>query len=383
MKKSKLLILYDWFYPGFKAGGPIQSLTNLAILLAAEFEVFVLTQGFDLNAEEAYGEIVLDEWNKIHLPASEQAIKVFYANKSTLTTKKLRLLFIQIQPHIIYLNGIFSFTFFVLPLMIMKRWKDDFKIVVCPRGMLKKGALSGKTFKKQIYIKLLKITGLLSRVLWHATSAEEVKDIGYFFPINKGVITAPNIPKPPVNTISFIQKKPGELRLVYLSLINEHKNLLLLLQLLMQAKSNIKLDIYGPVIDEHYFDLCKEVIRKRPGSFAYKGLVRPSEVHEVLLKYHALILLTKGENFGHSLFESLGAGRPCITTNFTPWNNLSEQKAGVNVDLNNAVDCLKKINDIAQLSQQEYDTLSLGAHTVAINYYKNLHSDEKYMQLFL
>ncbi len=336
-----------------------------------------------MNAREAYSQIVLDEWNDIHLPGSEQAIKVFYANKSTLTTKKLRLLFIEIQPHIIYLNGIFSFRFFVLPLMIIRSWKDDLKVVICPRGMLKKGALSGKTFKKKLYINLLKISGLLTKVFWHATSAEEAKDISYYFPSNKGVITASNIPKPPVNVISFVQKKPGELRLVYLSLINEHKNLLLLLQLLMQTESNIKLDIYGPVIDEVYFDRCQQVVRKRPESFAYKGLVIPSQVQEVLSNYHALVLLTKGENFGHSLFESLGTGRPCITTNFTPWNNLSEQKAGVNVDIKNAADCLQKLNDLAQLSQQQYDTFCLGAHTIAIDFYKNLHSHEKYMKLFL
>jgi hypothetical protein len=36
----------------------------------------------------------------------------------------------------------------------------------------------------------------------------------------------------------------------------------------------------------------------------YKGMLTAEQVPKVLQHYHASILLSKGENFGHAIFES-------------------------------------------------------------------------------
>lgn len=382
IEKKKLLILYDWFYPGFRAGGPIQSLTNLVLALIPYFDIYVVTGAKDLNSSVYYHDVDVNSWNNIFLPGSNYSIKVFYAEKKTLNTDLLQRFFEEIQPSSVYLNGIFSYRFFLLPLLTLKKNKAGLKVVVCPRGMLKRGALSGKAFKKKAYINFLKLFGFLRTVYWHATSLDELADIKKHFSISKGSLVAPNIPKKPYPDVSFINKEVGELKLVYLSLINEHKNLLLLLEMIFKSESGVSLDIYGPVVDEVYWQKCSDLIEQMPDKVHYKGVVEPHRVQSVLSQYHAFILFTKGENFGHAIYEALSVGRPVITSHFTPWQMLDESKAGANVDFQNQHKMKKKINDFATLGQEDYNIFCASALYRATDYYQKIEAGKKYIQLF-
>lgn len=380
--KPKILIFYDYFYPGYKAGGPIQSLTNLTSALADKYHVNFITTAYDLNITTPYAGIEMNKWNTVKLPGTEKVITVLYSDYKSLNKQQLYCLIKECSADVIYLNGIFSYRLFLLPLLTLKNTGDNYKVIICPRGMLQKGALSGKRLKKKVYLLYLQLTGLLKKAHWHATTNEEAVDIIKHFPGNRGVAVAPNIPKVPFQNISYQQKQPGTIRLVYLSLINEHKNVLLLLQLIQLTKKNIVLDIYGPVIDEQYWQQCTAIIQKMPGKVQYKGDVQPGDVQQVLSQYHALILLTKGENFGHALYESFSVGRPIITSYLTPWNDLQQKRAGVNVDISDMQDCLKKLLDLADLNQAEYNTYCDGAHQLAVQYYKNLDAEKSYRELF-
>jgi glycosyltransferase involved in cell wall biosynthesis len=383
-KRKKLFIIYDWFYPGFKAGGPIQSLTNLAKTLVDDFDVYVITGSTDLQSDVNYTGITLNSWQEINLPATDRSINVFYADAARLSKDLFQSLFSQIKPDVVYLNGIFSYRFFMMPMLALRAIDDNTKVVVCPRGMLKKGALEGKSLKKKIYIRAVKLSGLLNEVYWHATSPEEAKDIASHYPVNQGIMVAANIPKKPFSDISFIDKEKGKLRLVYLSLINQHKNLDLLLRFLKGLeKSDVSLDIYGPVVDEAYWRRCQALLAQMPGKVQYKGGIEPGMVQQVLSQYHAAVLLTRGENFGHALYESLSVARPVITSNFTPWQNLYENKAGVNVDINNINDCSQKIRQFVDMEADEYHGFCIGAYKLAKEYYSNLNAREKYKKILL
>jgi glycosyltransferase involved in cell wall biosynthesis len=248
--------------------------------------------------------------------------------------------------------------------------------------MLNDGALAGKPFKKKIYLAYLRMSGLLNKAYWHATSPEEADNIIYHFPRNNGVLQALNIPKVPFSNISFIPKTAGQLKLVSLSLISEHKNILLLVQLLATFNQNVHLDIYGPVTDELYWKKCEALIKQFPLKVCYKGDIKPADVQQVLLQYHLLILLTKGENFGHSIYESMSVGRPVITSHFTPWSNLNAKMGGVNVDINNRNDCLQALGHFYNMEQQEFDAYCLGAHQVAREYFTSMNTDLEYKRLF-
>ncbi len=64
----------------------------------------------------------------------------------------------------------------------------------------------------------------------------------------------------------------------------------------------------------------------------YHGEVVPADVEALLHKADVFILPSKSENFGHVFYEALSAGKPVITSHTTPWKELLENKAGLNVN---------------------------------------------------
>ena len=376
---NSILIVYDYFFPGYRAGGPIQSLTNLIVTLQNHYDISVFTSAFDLDQNEAYDTVAINEWNKILLQGVNKAINVFYASKNIRKSEVIELIASK-NFSIIYLNGIFSSTYFLQILFAQKSIKG--KIVVCPRGMLQKGALSVKPFKKIVYLKYLQLSRKLEKVFFHATNEEEKNDIVSFFSINKGVFIAPNIPKIPIENIQLPEKKGDELRFVFLSLITEKKNLLFLLQTLIRSNPKITLDIYGPIKDKEYWEECKKIIKKIPERVFYKGEVLPQNVQNVLAQYHAFILLTKGENFGHAIYESLSVGRPVITSLFTPWQDLENKNAGINADISDALFCIDAIEKFRLMDQKNYNQFCMGSYQSAIEYYKKTNAQQKYVEMF-
>ncbi len=376
-----ILILIDNFYPAYKGGGPIQSVTNLILSLQNDYNIYVITSAYDLKSETIMPGIKTNTWNIVSLPQSTGTIKVWYANKWNPGYSTFKRLIHHITPDFVYLNGIFSYNLFLVPLIAIKNAKNKFKIIICPRGMLQKGALADKSLKKKTYLRVLKISGLVNKAVWHATNAEEKEDVLKHFGENNEVIIAMNIPKNPIEKICCIAKTAGNLKLLYLSLITEKKNLLFLLELI-KAIEDMSLDIYGPVKDNAYWSQCIKLINEMPHKVKYLGSILPSEVQNTFSKYHASILLTKGENFGHALYESLSVGRPIITSNFTPWNNLEHYKAGWNLDISDHLQCIHKLNEIKHLDQSEYVKFLTGAYDLAKDYFTKSNDLKNYKKLF-
>src|SRR5258706_9198029 len=148
-----LLIFYDYFYPAYKAGGPIQSLSNLIVALGKEYAVSIISSAYDLHSDKNYTGIRINEWNTVILPGCSWPVTVWYGRKKSPNLKRLKQLIYQVKPEFIYLNGIFSYRFFMLPLVTVNRLNYLPKIIICPRGMLQQGALTGKSFKKNVYLK--------------------------------------------------------------------------------------------------------------------------------------------------------------------------------------------------------------------------------------
>ena len=57
-----ILIFTDWYIPGYKAGGPVQSIYNLTQLLSKYFIVRIVTTNKDLNSSEPYPGIEPNTW---------------------------------------------------------------------------------------------------------------------------------------------------------------------------------------------------------------------------------------------------------------------------------------------------------------------------------
>ena len=77
--KKKVLIFIDWYLPGYKAGGPVQSISNMVEHLKEEFDFSIITRNTDYCERTPYSNILSNQWN-----ALSNGIKVFYFSYKTL-----------------------------------------------------------------------------------------------------------------------------------------------------------------------------------------------------------------------------------------------------------------------------------------------------------
>jgi hypothetical protein len=81
-------------------------------------------------------------------------------------------------------------------------------------------------------------------------------------------------------------------------------------------------------------------------------------------------LHSEGENFGHSIVESLSQGRPVLISKHTPWQDLAAQKAGWDVT---ATELPSAIQTLVEMDQVVYRTWSEGAK----NYHQMVIEEEQ------
>ncbi len=369
--KRKILIFSHYFAPAFKGGGPIQSLRNLVDLLKDEFDVYIFCSATDLGEKKPMSEIIPNQWSDFALK-----VKVFYAY----TWYNWGYIFNECCPDFIYINGLFSLPYNILPLWYAKNEKGI--VVLAPRGMLHKGALSIKPFKKKLFLFCFKTFGFHTKVRWHATDNQEKNDIEKLFGSNRKVVVASNIPKSFLPLSNSKRKGIGELRIVFLSLITEKKNLHLVLEALKQVTTPICFHIYGPVKDEQYWKKCISLFTGQVHHIKYFGAIDPIKVQKLLSRYHVMILPTKGENFGHAIYESLSVGVPAIISQHTPWGYLQDYHAGITVKSDDLSDLANAIQVFIDLDQKGYSTYTEGAHNLAKDYFSKNDFKSQYQKLF-
>src|SRR5580693_2914536 len=80
MPKKKILLFTDWFYPGFMAGGPIQSSYNLINHLKEYYDFSVVTRDTDYTDAVPYKDIKSDSWNTL-----PNGMRVYYFSGKNLS----------------------------------------------------------------------------------------------------------------------------------------------------------------------------------------------------------------------------------------------------------------------------------------------------------
>jgi len=330
MKKSNILIFMDYFTPGYKAGGPIQSITNLISIINSEFNVYVITRNNDWGSPCFYENIEVDTW------ISMVSYKIKYLRNHELTRRRLSQEIEYLNPDLIFLNSFFSrFTFNCIQIFLLKR--PLFSLIIAPRGELMDNAFAIKNIQKSIYLNIFKQSRLVSIAHWLSTSIEESKSIQKRIGCNSKISLLNNIATLSNSIINSKIKNKGELYLVFLSRIDPIKNLDFLLSIFRNYKfcGKIELDIYGAHSNLDYWNKCKSMVAFIPANIVvnFKNSISPNEVLHTITNYHFFILPTKGENFGHAIFESIVAGTPVIISDNTPWINLKESNVGVDLPL--------------------------------------------------
>jgi glycosyltransferase involved in cell wall biosynthesis len=377
--KKKILILIEWFAPGYKAGGPIQSCINMCRALQGHYEVFVLTTDTDHGETTPYPGILTNQW----LPFNAEGVNIWYAPKSSFTKGEMAAVLHQLQPDFVYLNLLFSPLFVLYPLWLKLNGKIRGKVILCPRGSLYDSAISLKWYKKKPMLQLYKWLGVHKKINFHATNAREQEAIEKYFPGSQ-ILIADNLPDSNQQVFETSFKETGSLNCIFIARIVPIKNLLYLLQVLQQVKATICLDIVGPVENEPYWQLCLEAIRQLPLHIKVNYLgAKPQAELEVLIKQqHLFILPTTGENFGHAIFESLRCGRPVLISDQTPWLQLANQQAGWDLPLSAPDQFAEVIEHLAAANQAQFDTYAKAAWQYANHFIENSVAQQQYFKLF-
>ncbi len=367
-EKKRILLFIDWYLPGYKAGGPIQSCANLVAHLQSSYQFFIVTRDTDYCENIPYSTVKSDSWNLIN-----ENVHVYYFSKDGLNRKNIFKLLSETPFDYVYLNGIFSFYFTIIPLLYFRKKKTK-NIVLAARGMLAPGALEIKGRKKNIFLFIAQALKLYKGLVFHATGADEKKDIESIFGKNTAIKIAGNLPKI-ATKVGFSErfKTKSQLQLVNIARIAPEKNLLYALEILKQVKQEIVFDFYGPVYDSTYFELCTSFISTLPPHIhaTYKGVIPNVSVAQKLNDYHALFMPTLGENFGHIILESLQASCPVIISDQTPWRNLEQSKAGWDIALKDKSKFIETIEMLADTHQETYNLWSKGAYTMAEHFTEN------------
>lgn len=366
---KKIFISAPWFYPAYKAGGPIQSIVNLVNNFDELVEYRIFTSNKDLDAAKL-DNIESDKWISFNKVAG-----VFYADEPA---KHLKQEFVDAHPPVLYIIGLFDWNFNIRPLFFCKA---PLKLLSV-RGMLHPGALSQKRRKKGIFIFFMKLSGVHKKIIFHATDETEKSHVQAVFGNQVKVSVAANFPNFLVPE-KKAEKVPGTLRLITIALISPMKNHLLVLEALMKVKEEIIYKIYGPVKELAYWNLCLQKISGLPSNISvhYEGDISPAAIPGALHQSDIFIMPSKSENYGHSIAEALSAGVPVITSHHTPWNNLEVSRAGMNV-AEAAAEVAEAISFFATMQEAEITEWSSSAAG-----YVRLRVDldkirEQYRQLF-
>ena len=369
-----------WYLPGTKAGGPVRSVYSLISLLKNDYVFYIITTNKDLGSTESYAAITPDK-----LTINEN-INYYYFSNEKINSTNILLLINDVKPDLIYLNSFWSFTFSINIIRLKNKRLINTPLLLAPRGMLGKGALSLKSFKKTIYLISAKIFGWYKNVRFHATNKQEEEDIKLRFSSAK-VTIATNLNSGVVMK-NHTAKTVNSVNLFFLSRIAEVKNLHFALEVLkdIPAQINVNYDIYGNLEDKNYWARCSELILQLPKNVTvtYKKELAFNDVQKTISNYHCLFLPTLNENFGHSIVESLLCGCPVIISDQTPWINLEKNNVGFAISLSNKVGFLNAVIEMAKLNQQEFSEKSNAANNYIsqkieveknINLYKNLFNE--------
>ena len=373
---KKVLIFSDWYPPAYKAGGPIRSCENLVFFLGSSYEIYVLTGSTDLNENKVLENIEVDKWVQ-----HKSGAKVIYASVQSRTLRNIRSIINDVKPDLIYLNSMFSLHFTIIPLIIKHFDRTKAGVIVSPRGMLKPTALAIKPLKKRSFISLLNYSGIINKIYFLATDENEAKEVNKTFPRAK-VMIAPNFPGK-FYLPTYIKKIAKDLSIIFIGRIHPIKNLDFLLNSIKPLTGDIKLDIVGVIEDPSYWQSCLKIINNLPKNIKvnYLGERPHNETVKLLHDHHVLVLPTKGENFGHAIFESFVAGRPVLISDQTPWRNLFEKFAGWDLSLEESK-FTKALEKAENWDQEEYDLFCNGASKLAESYISKSNLIERYRKIF-
>lgn len=372
-----ILIFTDWYKPGYKAGGPVQSVYNLSELLSKNYKVRVVTRITDLNDTEPYKGIKANQWISI-----EPNHEVMYLSPEKIGIGTIKSLIKENRNKIILINGIYSLYFSFLPALFCVLFSVK-KVFIAVRGMLHTSALSVKPFKKQVFLSFVRGFGLYNRATLLATNEEEAREIKRVFS-KSSIKIAPNIPLvyKTFNATEF--KKNQIFTIAFIGRIAPEKNPMTVIEALSKLDLPCKAIFCGGSINHDYLDTFKSALNKLPSHIdcEYHPNVPHHDILEIIKGLDVMVLPSLGENFGHAIYESFVEGVPVIIGDNTPWKNIESRKGGFEIYPTDSNAIVEKLKIFAAMDSDTMLTWKIGANSIAQDYCEKNNFEQTYLNLF-
>jgi glycosyltransferase involved in cell wall biosynthesis len=376
---AKILVVADFYLPGYKAGGPVRALENLARHLGHRLCFRLLTRDRDLGDVRPYEAILVDHWQE------GEGMQIFYASPERLSLRKLARFVATVEHDVLYLNSFFSRI--SIRLLLLRRFGriPRVPVILTPRGEFAPGALKIHSGRKRLYIAAARRFGLCRELVWQASSAHEAEDIRTLWgggADGSRVVTTAELPSftldaaPPARS----PKRAGRLSLIFLGRISRVKNLDGALRILAGVTGEIEMDIVGPVEDEGYWAECQRLIQELPANVRvyYVGSLDPARVPERLARADLFFLPTHGESYGHAIIESLAAGCPVLISNLTPWRDLVTEGAGWDISPSDERAFRDVLDTLCAADEETHAALSAGAFAYAQRCFDPDHVEQQF-----
>lgn len=330
LNNKPIVLTFNKFYlPGYRAGGPIRTIANMVDRLGDSFDFRIVTLDRDAGDADPYANIQTDTWIRVG------KAQVMYLPAKHVSLSRLVSISREVTPQVIYLNSFFDPTFTQRVLWARRLGLlHPAPFILAPRGEFSVGALQLKHLKKQLYLYGSTLVRLYHNLTWQASSEFERADIQRELPFvrNGDIVEAMDLA--PIDdegcVVSSVRKEDTPLRVCFLSRISPMKNLDFALRALARVKSEVVFTIYGPKEVPTYWAECEALIACMPSNVRvnYERELLPAEVRTTLSQHDLFLFPTRGENYGHVIHETLGAGLPVLISDQTPWGEVAARKVG-------------------------------------------------------
>ena len=382
----KILTFADYYLPGFKAGGPIRTISAMVSSLPESIEFLIVTRDRDHTDRQPYAGVRTNEWTHVG-----QA-KVLYIPERDLSIAGLVQLVHSVKPDAVYANSIFSRITIRLLVARALGLLGTLPFVLAPRGEFSAGALQIRSGRKKIFLTLAGHAGLFRGLLWQASTESERTDIMRALTKAQSVRASLNIAIAPdifdhrdTDPLAMnAPKRGGAARFVFLSRVSAMKNLRMAIELVGTLAGEVSLDIFGPVDDANYGRECRTATAHvRPNvKVTWRGNVSPAEVTTTFAHYDFFILPTLGENFGHVILESLSAGCPVLLSDRTPWRRLEADGAGWILPIEERGLWMEALQRCVEMDDQSHQSMRQRARIVVRNYAERESAIQQNVALF-
>ncbi len=340
--------------PGQQGGGSVRAVINLIEHLRADFDFVVGTGAHDLHSLQPY---TVQQQQQTR---ATTGLDIRYLPRGLALWGVLRSLLAE-PWDLVYFNSFLSLRYTALPLLLRRfGWCRGVPTLLAPRGELMQGSMQHRSFRKRVYLDMLRTTGLLDSIVFHATSqieAAEMVALGF-----RPVLMAADLPSWPAQEPVPLQlAPPGPLRLAFVARLDPNKNLDFALRTLALVRMPLQFDIIGPIGRAEYWRHCQQLIGALPPhvQVRYLGALPHDQVLSALGRCEMLFFPSQAENNGYVILEALLAGCSLLISDRTPWRGLADLGVGMDLPLDNeqafaaAIDSFDRLPAALRLEQRQ------------------------------